>query len=62
MAEITIKYDARNLAARSIIEMIYKSGLFKVEKENSMLSKEEMKFANEFKQALKEADEMRSLL
>ena len=58
MAEVTLEYDARNTAARSIIEIIYKSGLFKVAKENSKLSKEEMKFAQEFKQSLKEADKL----
>jgi predicted transcriptional regulator len=62
MAEIIVKYDARNLAARSIIEMLYKSGLFKVEDKKATLTKDEIKFSNEFKQALKEADEIKNHL
>ncbi len=33
MARITIEYDKKSVAARSIVEMIYKSGLFKIKEE-----------------------------
>ena len=41
MAEITLKYNARNSLAKAIMELIYKSGVFEVEDEE--LTKEELK-------------------
>ena len=55
MARITIEYDKKSVAARSIVEMIYKSGLFKIKDDNFSLTDEEAKFSKELRQALKEA-------
>jgi len=41
MAEITLKYNARNALAKTIIELIYKSGVFQVDTEAD-ITKEEL--------------------
>jgi len=41
MAEITLKYNARNSLAKTIIELIYKSGVFQVDTDVD-LTKEEL--------------------
>jgi len=52
MAQITIEYDARNTVAKTIIELIYKVGVFKIKEE----IKEESPYNPEFVAKIRRAE------
>ena len=56
MAQITIEYDARNTVAKTIIELIYKVGVFKIKEEK----KEESPYNKEFVAKIKRAEKQPS--